>query len=118
MNVFETYFAAWNAGDAARTAELLRQSVTEDVRFVDPVADIAGRDRLAAHIAEFRARYPDARVQHASAIDQHHDRARYAWAIVAGSTRFEGLDAVRLDASGQLARIDGFFGPLLMTPKA
>jgi hypothetical protein len=93
--------------------QLLVDSVAEDVRFVDPVADIAGRDRLAAHIATFQARYPEAQVRHTSAIDRHHDRARYTWAIIGGgSTRFEGLDAVRFDSRGLLARIDGFFGAL------
>jgi hypothetical protein len=114
VDVFKTYFEAWNAREPARTAERLALSVADDVRFVDPVADITGRNRLAAHIAEFRARYPDARIEHASAVDQHHDRARYAWVILSGATRFDGLDAVRLDAAGRLARIDGFFGPLRM----
>lgn len=110
--LFDEYLSAWNAPDAARAAELLASTVTEDVRFVDPQADVTGREALLAHVRDFRARYPDARVERTSQVDRHHDRARYAWAVVTGAGRLEGLDAVRWDASGRFARIDGFFGPL------
>ena len=49
-----------------------------------------------------------------TAVDTHHDRARYGWELVAGdgTVAVSGTDFVELDADGKLARIVGFFGDL------
>jgi hypothetical protein len=105
--------AAWNETDTSRIAGLLAKAVTPDVEFVDPNYAIRGVTAFEKMVVEFRTRYPKARCLRMSAIDAHHDRARYHWRVVADETAFiDGMDCVQFDAAGLVARVDGFFGVL------
>jgi hypothetical protein len=58
--------------------------------------------------------FPGHRFRRASAIDTHHDIARYGWELVAadGEVAVSGLDVVDIGPDGRLRRVVGFFGPL------
>jgi hypothetical protein len=111
---FTDLLAAWNEPDPAVVRRLLEASLTTDIAFVDPHYDIRGIDAFHAMVLAFQAKYRGAKLIRTSGIDRHHDRARYAWAVVfPNGQRFEGFDAIALEAStGRVRRIDGFFGPL------
>lgn len=105
--------AAWNETDVNRVAGLLAKAVTPDVEFVDPNYAIRGISAFEKMVVEFRNRYPKARCLRMSAVDIHHDRGRYHWRVVVDETgHIDGMDCVQFDASGLVARVDGFFGVL------
>lgn len=111
---FASMMAAWNERDPARMRALLDAAVTPDVHFVDPKYDLRGKTDFAAMIEAFQAEHHDVILRRTSAIDMHHDRARYSWEIEWGDgRRFTGFDAVAVNLDKQqICRIDGFFGPL------
>lgn len=110
---FAALMRAWNERDVAKIRGHLEIAVTEDVEFVDPNYAIRGIDAFTAMVRAFRERLPDVDVIRTSAIDQHHDRARYSWAVaVSPAHTVEGYDTVALAADGRIARVDGFFGQL------
>jgi hypothetical protein len=110
----EIMMAAWNTRDEARMRALVDEALTPDVVFCDPHYDIVGREAFVEMVLVFFKKYAACDLMRTSQIDLHHNRARYSWAIVfPDGRRFDGFDAVRLDeASGKVARVDGFFGPL------
>lgn len=112
--LIDAYGAAWNEDDvAARTAQL-SAVMTETARYTDPRADTVGVEALSAHIETVRARRPGARVHRATAVDQHHDLARFGFRVVGadGTELMTGLDVVELASDGRIARIMGFVGTL------
>jgi hypothetical protein len=58
--------------------------------------------------------YPNHSFRRTTAVDAHHEYARYAWELVAedGTVAVGGTDFLTVDADGKLATIAGFFGDL------
>jgi hypothetical protein len=110
--IIDTYIAAWNETDEARRAALIEKCWDAAATYTDPTADVSGREALAALIVGFQQQMPGATITVASGIDQHHDRLRFGWKLLAedGSTRIEGIDVGRLSDEGLLASIVGFWG--------
>jgi len=106
------YVAAWNEPDEAKRKALIETAWAADGIYIDPAADVRGRDGLAQVIAGFHAQQPGARIDMASGIDQHHNQIRFAWTFVLadGTAAIEGIDAGELAPDGRLARIIGFWG--------
>jgi hypothetical protein len=107
-----TYMAVWNEPDATKRKPLLEKCWADDGLYCDPVSDGRGRDALDGFIASMHAQQPGARIDATSAIDQHHNQVRFAWAFIGadGKTAIEGIDAGELAPDGRLARIIGFWG--------
>jgi hypothetical protein len=110
----DVMLSGWNSHDEAALAQIVRDSMTTDVEFCDPHYDIRGHAVFIEMVKAFWAKHGEAKISRSSAIDAHHDRARYSWAIdLPNGYRFEGFDAVALDlSSGKVRRVDGFFGLL------
>ena len=108
------YLAAWNTDDPAERRRQIEATWTPDHRFTDPLADVSGYDALDAFIGHVRETYPGSRFALVSAVDAHHDIARWSWDLVLpdGTVRAVGHDAVRLAADGRISELVGFFGPL------
>jgi SnoaL-like domain len=106
--------SAWNTRDSALLSQVVKAALTSDFEFCDPPHDIRGHAAFIAMVEEFWAKHSECTIARTSAIDAHHDRARYAWAITfPAGHQFDGFDAVALDsASGKVRRVDGFFGQL------
>ena len=111
---FANLLAAWNERDPAAMRRLVDGGVTADVEFCDPQHSIKGIDAFAAMVKAFQDKNPGVTLIRTSVIDRHHDRARYAWAVVyPNGGRFDGFDSVQLDKTGtRVCRIDGYFGAL------
>lgn len=109
-----TYCEAWSVSDRGRRDLLLRQSVVDDVLYLDPTVEVAGVSALGAHIGSVVARYPGARITITSALDIHHRFLRFAWqkTLADGSSLPEGVDVCEVADDGRLQKIVGFFGPL------
>ena len=108
------YLTAWNTDDPAGRRAAIEAVWTPDHRFTDPLADVTGHDELDGFIAQVRGHYPGAVFRLVSAVDAHHDVARWSWEMTAadGSVAAVGHDTVRLAADGRIALFVGFFGPL------
>lgn len=113
--IVDLHLAAYAEPDAAHRAELVERAWTADGSLVDPPLEGSGRDAIAALADAVLAHYPGHTFRRTSAVDAHHSFARYSWQLVApdGSVAVEGLDVVESAPDGRLARIVGFFGPLL-----
>lgn len=106
------YLGAWNEPDPAERARLLDRSVADDVVFIDPLADVRGRDALAEHITATRAQFPDIAFAAEGTTDAHHNVARMRWVATGkDGVLLRGLDVDEVAPDGRLARILGFFDP-------
>ena len=112
--VIDRYCEAWSAPDPARRAELLAAVWAEGATYTDPTVHADGAAALLDHIAAIQARRPGARVVRNSAVELHHDVARFTWAVLQpdGTWIRDGIDIAVLDPAGRIARMIGFFGPL------
>jgi SnoaL-like domain len=110
----DVMLSAWNTRNSVQLKKVVESSLASDVEFCDPRHDIHGHDAFIAMVEAFWAEHKECKIARDSAIDPHHDRARYAWVITfPNGQRFEGFDVVTLDlANGKVRRVDGFFGQL------
>lgn len=112
--VIASYDRAWNASTADERRRLLEQCVTDDCELIEPRGRFAGRQAIADRINGFSERFPGARVDITTNVDEHHGVARYGWRIVDadGKPLLEGIDVVERGADGKLGKIVMFFGAL------
>ena len=106
----EAYIAAWNETDEAKRRALIDRCWAESGTYTDPMADVSGRDALAALIVGFQAQMAGASIELTSGIDEHHGRIRFGWKLANGPQPMEGIDVGHVTADGQLASIVGFWG--------
>ncbi|MEO8039071.1 MAG: nuclear transport factor 2 family protein [Betaproteobacteria bacterium] len=118
--LIDRYCAAWSERDAVRRAAMLVEVLSEGATYTDPRARATDVDALVAHIGRMQEARPGARVLRISAVDIHHDLARFGWCVeLADQTRLpEGVDFIEIGRDGRIARIVGFFGPLTAATKA
>ena len=113
-SVIEAYDQAWNATNLDERRRLLEAALTEDCELVEPRGRFAGRDAVLDRITGFADRFPGARVDLTTAVDEHNGFARYGWRIVDrdGKELLEGIDVVERSPDGRLRKVLMFFGPL------
>lgn len=114
----DTYCRAWSEPDADARRALLDQAWDEDGTYTDPLAEVAGRAALHAHIGASFADFPGMVITATSAVDVHHDKGRFTWQLTLpdGSVPVAGTDFAQVTTEGKIRSIVGFFGPL--APKA
>lgn len=113
--LIDRYCAVWSAEDAEQRRALLLPLWSDGATYTDPTVHAVGSEELLAHIGTVQARQPGTRIVRTSAVDVHHDVARFAWRLILpdGSSLPEGLDIAFLDANQlRITRIIGFFGQL------
>jgi hypothetical protein len=110
----DEYLAAYGEPDAARRRQLIVAAFTEDATLVDPPEQLAGRGHggLDAVFAAVQQQFPGHTFRRTTAVDEHHDVARYGWELVApdGSVTVAGTDFVGVAEDGRLRSVAGFFG--------
>ena len=104
--------AAYGEPDAARRAELIAQAWAPDGHLIDPPLDARGHDGIDAMFVAVQGMFPGHRFRRTTAVDAHHDRARYGWELVApdGTVALAGVDYAEVDDDGKLRTVTGFFG--------
>jgi hypothetical protein len=115
QDLIVTYDRAWGEPDEGERRRLLEVSWAEDGELVDPgEGRFRGRDAVVGRIAGFSERFPGARVEVTSGLDEHHGFLRYAWTIFAADGRalLEGMDFAEVAEDGRLRRVVMFFGRL------
>ena len=110
--VVEGYFAMWNEADAERRQAIIGATWDAAGNYVDPLFAAKGYAALDAMVVAVHERFPGYRFTLTEAIDAHHDRARWGWAL--GGPNGEppvavGVDFAILAADGRLREVTGFF---------
>jgi hypothetical protein len=106
----DRYLASWNETDPARRRELVVATWTDDGRYVDPRADVAGHDGVDGLLAAVQDAVPGCSFDREGQVDAHHDRVRFQWRLMApdGATVARGLDVAVMAADGRFAEVSGF----------
>lgn len=107
--LIDRYVAMWNETDPDRRQALIAQTWTEDAHYLDPILAGDGHDGIDAMIVGFQTQFPGNQVRRVSAVDAHHDRVRFGFAIGPedGPDLAGGLDVGTL-VDGRLRSITGF----------
>lgn len=110
-SIIDGYLAMWNEPDGAVRSKKARDIWAADGRLVDPLIDAIGPDAIAAAIGELRDQMPGHSLTRTTAIDAHHDQARFGWTVNApdGTIAVTGIDVVTLAADGRVQSAIGFF---------
>lgn len=111
--LIDTHLAGYCEPDGERRRELLAAVWADDGDLVDPPFAAAGPDAISGLADTLLAHYPGHRFERTTAIDAHHDTARYGWSLVGpdGAVAVGGLDVAMFE-DGRLRRVVGFFGDL------
>jgi hypothetical protein len=110
--VIDRYFRTWNETDTDRRQELAASVWAAEARYVDPMADVEGPRSFADMVGATQEQFPGHTFKLASAVDQHHDKVRFAWDMVGsdGSVVMSGVDLAEVGADGLFTAMTGFFG--------
>ena len=114
MSDFDTvvarYLAVWNTLDEAERRTAIEEVFAEDVRYVDPMAEVEGRDALNALIGAVHQQFPGLVFIAGGPADGHHDQGRFTWHLgpAGGEPLVIGFDVAELDAAGRIRRVVGF----------
>jgi hypothetical protein len=113
-SVLEQYLAVWNETDASRRRKAIDDLFAADVRYIDPMAAVTGRDALDGLIGAVQQQFPGLRFTAGGTLDAHHDQARFTWNL--GSDPAEplvvGFDVAELDEEGRIRQVLGFLDKL------
>ncbi|MFG2886244.1 nuclear transport factor 2 family protein [Streptomyces sp. NPDC048297] len=105
------YLEAWNAREPQALAKAVAAAWTTDGSYTDPLADVRGREGIAAVIAAAHEQFPGFAFRLLGTVDGHHDTARFSWELVNeadGSAPVAGFDVVTLDTEGRIRQVLGF----------
>ncbi|MGY1591950.1 nuclear transport factor 2 family protein [Geodermatophilus sp. SYSU D00708] len=104
------YLAAWNQTDPAARRAVVAELFTEDARYTDPLADVAGRDAIEATIAAVQAQFPGFVFRLAGPVDAHHEQVRFTWHLgpEGEEAPIAGFDVAVTDGDGRIRAVLGF----------
>ena len=114
MNDFDTvvaqYLAVWNTTDEADRRKAIGELFAEDVRYVDPLAAVEGRDALNGLIGAVHQQFPGLVFTAGGPADAHHEQGRFTWHLGApdGEPLVVGFDVAELDGDGRIRQVLGF----------
>ncbi|MBU2665850.1 nuclear transport factor 2 family protein [Actinoplanes bogorensis] len=108
--VADRYLAVWNEPDPAARRAAIDDVFAGDIRYVDPLAAVEGRDALDAVIGAARRQFPGFAFALAGPADGHHDQVRFTWTLAAAGAEplVVGFDVAELDADGRIRSVLGF----------
>jgi hypothetical protein len=108
--IAERYIKTWNETDPKARRAAIDAVWAEDARYVDPLANVCGRDEIDATIAAVQAQFPDFAFRLAGPVDGHHNQCRFQWELGPrdGDAPVLGFDVVELDEDGSLRTVLGF----------
>jgi SnoaL-like domain len=106
----DRYIDVWNEKEPAARRAAVEALWAEDGRYVDPLADVTGHAAIDAVIGAVQAQFPGFVFRHGSAVDAHHDVARFTWEL--GPEGEEavvvGFDVAVLADDGRIRAVHGF----------
>lgn len=114
VSVVDAWLVAYADPDATRRQQTIAATWATDGALIDPPFDGVGHEALSGMVDVVLTHYAGHTFRRTTAIDAHHEYARYGWELVAadGAVAVAGIDVAHFAADGRLARVVGFFGPL------
>lgn len=114
IKLAEQYIATWNETDSSARRALINETWAQDGRYIDPLAEVTGRDQIDAVIAAAQAQFAGMTFRLAGPVDAHHDQARFTWTLGpdGADAVVIGFDVAQRDADGRLALVLGFLDKL------
>jgi hypothetical protein len=110
QEIVERYLDIWNETDAVRRGALIRSLFTESATYTDPLVTARGLAEIDALVAGVQAQFPGFVFTIGSAVDAHHDTARFKWnlgAPGAAEPLVVGFDIVVIEGE-QVRNVYGF----------
>ena len=109
-SMVERYLAVWNETDAAARRAAIDEIFAADVRYVDPLAAVEGRDALDALIGAVQQQFPGLAFTAGGPVDGHHEQARFTWNLgpAGAEPLVVGFDVASLDGDGRVREVLGF----------
>lgn len=109
-NVVSAYLRVWNTTAEAERRKAIDEVFAEDVRYVDPLAAVQGRDALSALIGAVHQQFPGLVFTAGGPADAHHDQGRFTWHLgpAGGEPLVVGFDVASLDEAGRIRQVLGF----------
>ena len=107
----EQYIATWNETDpSVRRALIGRAVVARTAGTSTRWPTRRGPDQIDAVISAAQAQFGGMTFRLASAVDAHHDQARFGWELgpAGAGAVVAGFDVAQLDGDGRLALVLGF----------
>lgn len=108
-DIVTRYLETWNATDEALT-DLLAEHWTDDCVYVDPLAEVQGREAVGATIQAVGAQFPGFVFTQVGEVDTHHQQARFQWGLGPAGEEpvIIGFDVVVVDADQRIRDVRGF----------
>jgi len=78
-DLVQRYIETWNDTDARRRRASIDALYTDDCTYTDPTAAVAGREGVDGFVAAAQKQFPGIVFTLGSAVDAHHDQARFTW---------------------------------------
>ena len=109
-DVVAQYLRVWNTTDDNDRRRLIAEVFAEDVRYVDPLAAVAGHDALSALVGAVHQQFPGLVFTAGGPADSHHDQGRFTWHLgpAGGEPLVTGFDVASLDEAGRIREVLGF----------
>ncbi|WP_162249342.1 MULTISPECIES: nuclear transport factor 2 family protein [unclassified Rhizobacter] len=103
---YETYLSAWGPVDDGRRLALLRDSLSEDVVFTNPIQTRRGIAEVIAHLEAFQKRSPGGLFRMNEMLGwENHGLATWQFVDAKGEAGFWGYDVVEFDPGGRMRTI-------------
>jgi hypothetical protein len=110
VELAERYLGTWNETDPARRGTAVAAVWAEDGEYVDPLANVAGRDEISGLIGAVQQQVPGHVFRLLNGgVDAHHNVMRFSWELVPAS----GGDSVAVGFDVAVTRPDGRIGKVI-----
>ena len=110
QKIVASYTAIWHEPDAARRRSMLTAVWSDTAEHQTAQSHSVGREAFDAEIAAFQASFPGATVEtHDLKRTGLHLVFNFTLRSVSGDAIIAGVDYMRLDDSGKIAAVVGFF---------
>jgi hypothetical protein len=110
----ERYLDSWNKTDTDARRAAVAEIWADDGRYVDPMVDVSGSEKISDVIGAVQARAPGhvfRLLDERNPIDAHHNVVRFYWELVpaaGGESLAIGFDVAVTDERGRIASVLGF----------
>jgi hypothetical protein len=104
------YLDCWNETDPAARRALIDEVWAADGRYVDPLAEVQGREAIDATIAAVQGQFPGLVFTLAGPVDGHHRQARFGWNLgpAGAEPLVVGFDVAETGEDGKIQTVLGF----------
>jgi SnoaL-like domain len=110
QETIEQYIASWNQTDPLARRDLIDELWAADGSYVDPLADVRGREQIDGLIAAAQGQFPGMVFRLIGPVDTHHRQARFTWGLGADGAEplVIGFDVAVAGEDGKLTSVLGF----------